>query len=304
MAIYLSLLLSGLLFALQFDVDKYYQTNKPLGIRYPIAYALFGKISSTVILFAVALISGKAFSFNGYTFLAGAAIAILNLTVTIFGMKVLSFGSVVSYTVAIMIGGMAVPAVFGAAVLGEPFGVSRIAAFIMIAAAVILSVGENGKKLSAKEILFYAVVFISNGLIGVFTSLHVSAWAKDVPVTVFSFISSAEAAVIYVPVLFIAIICEKRKRQDEQTEKPVKDKNLLRSLSSAASGALNGVANLLIVVGAAADGIGSVVTYPLSTGGTVFFSLITSAIFYKEKITVKKAISAALIVTALIVYVL
>lgn len=304
MTIYLSLLLSGLLFALQFDVDKYYQSNKPLGIRYPIAYALFGKISSTVILFAVALIAGKAFSFNGYTFLAGAAIAILNLAVTIFGMKVLSFGSVVSYTVAIMIGGMAVPAVFGAAVLGEPFGVNRIAAFIMIAAAVILSVGKNGKKLSAKEILFYAVVFISNGLIGVFTSLHVSVWAKDVPVTVFSLISSAEAAVIYVPVLFIAIICEKRKRQDEQTEKPVKDNNLLRSLSPAASGALNGVANLLIVVGAAADGIGSVVTYPLSTGGTVFFSLITSAIFYKEKITVKKAISAALIVTALIVYVL
>lgn len=304
MKIYLSLLLSGLLFALQFDVDKYYQANKPLGGKHTIAYALFGKISATAVLFAVVMISGESFSFNGYTILAGAAIAILNLSVTIFGMKVLSFGSVVSYTVAVMIGGMTVPAAFGAFALGEPFGFNRITAFFMIAAAVLLSVDGSGKKLTAKEILFYAAVFFSNGLIGVFTSLHVSVWAKDVPVSVFTFISNAEAAIIYAPALIAAIVSEKRKRTGEAEQFTAKRKPTTVKLSPAAAGVLNGVANLLLAFGAAADGIGSVVTYPLGTGGTVLFSLITSALFYKEKITFKKAAGAALIVAALIVYVL
>lgn len=130
--IYFVLLLSGLLFAFQFATDKYYQLQKPLGERHTIAYALIGKIAASVLFLAVALISGVAFWCNFYTFIIGAGIALLGLAVTVYGMRVLAIGSVSTYTVSIMIGGMAVPAVFGAAVLSEPFGINRIFAFVMI----------------------------------------------------------------------------------------------------------------------------------------------------------------------------
>ena len=195
----LLLLLSGALFAVQFCINKFFQLYKPPGNASSTLYALLGKVAAIAVFFFCVLLSGAAFWGNGYTVLAGAAQALLNLAVTIIGVHALNVGSVEMYTVSMMIGGMAVPAVFGACFLGEKVTVTRVAAFLLIAFAVVLSAKGEKKKLTWKAVLFYAALFLCNGFMGVFTALHTNIWGKDVNDFTFMFVTSVTAALCYLP---------------------------------------------------------------------------------------------------------
>ena len=304
----LLLLLSGALFAAQFCINKFFQLYKPPGNASSALYALFGKVAAVVVFFFCVLLSGTTFWGNGYTVLAGVAQALLNLAVTIIGVYALNVGSVGMYTVSMMIGGMTVPAVFGAGFLGDKVTVSRIAAFFLIAIAVVLSAKGEKKKLTRNAVLCYAALFFCNGFMGVFTALHTNIWGKDVNDFTFMFVSSSAAAVCYLPAWFLL-----RKRETTQTDAaflPPRYKQLssrrkmLYFLSPFLFGGLNGVANLFLVVGTADATIGSVVSFPLVTGGTILFTSLLSRLLYGEKSDWKALIGNALIMVALFIFVL
>lgn len=304
----LLLLLSGALFAVQFCINKFFQLYKPPGNASSALYALFGKVAAVVVFFFCVLFQGAAFRGNGYTVLVGVAQALLNLAVTIIGVYALKIGSVGMYTVSMMIGGMAVPAVFGACFLGEKVTVTRAAAFFLIAIAVVLSAKGEKKKLTRKAVMFYVALFLCNGFMGVFTSLHTNIWGKDVNDFTFMFVTSAAAAVCYLPAWLIF-----RKRELGQTEtatfSPLYNnltsrRKALYFLSPFLFGALNGIANLFIVIGTADVKIGSIVSFPLVTGGTILFTSLLSLLFYREKHEWKTLVGNALIIVALIIFVL
>ncbi|MGN1053505.1 MAG: hypothetical protein ACI4SH_08980 [Candidatus Scatosoma sp.] len=304
----LLLLLSGALFAVQFCINKFFQLYKPPGNASSVLYALLGKVAAVAVFFFCVLTNGAAFWGNAYTVLAGVAQAFLNLAVTIIGVHALNVGSVGMYTVSVMIGGMAVPAVFGACFLGEKVTVTRVAAFLLIAVAVLLSANGEKKKITRKAILFYAALFFCNGFMGVFTALHANIWGKDVNSFTFMFVTSAAAAICYLPAWLLL-----RKREPAQTaaaflpplyKQMSPRRKTLYFFSPFLFGGLNGAANLFIVVGTADAAIGSVVSFPLVTGGTILFTSLLSRLFYGEKPDWKTVFGNALITVALIVYVL
>ena len=302
---YFLLLLSGLLFALQFCTNKYFQTYKPRGEASSAAYTLLGKTAAAAVFFVCLLVGGDPLFGNGYTVLIGALQAALNLMIMIFSIKVLAIGSVGMYTVFMTIGGMSVPAVFGICFLGDEFRYTRLLAFILIAVAVVLSARGEKKKLSLKALTFYLLLFFGNGLYGVFTALHTNRLGVGIPDVTFMFVTSWVAVLCTLPVLAAVYVKEKKAGvlTAQRLELKPAAKTLYR-LSPYLAGILNGVANLLIVIGTTADGIGSVVTFPLMTGGTILFTTIFSWLFYKEKPSVGKWISVALILLALVVFIL
>lgn len=303
----LLLLLSGILFAVQFNVNKYFQLYKPDGNSSAVCFALLGKASSAVLFFLCVLLSGESFTANGYTLLVGGAQAFLNLAVMVFGVYVLKIGSVGAYSVSVMIGGMAVPVLFGACFFDEKLSPARGAALILIAVAVVLSAKGEKKKLTVKAFLLYAVLFLCNGFMGVFTALHTNLWGKGTGDFTFMSVTSAVAVACYLPVLAI-VRRRERKRGTSDGESSCRNlprkQKILSRLSPFLSGALNGVANLFIVIGTASEGIGSVVSFPLVTGGTILFTSIFSRLFYGEKQSRRTVVGNLLILASLIVFVL
>ena len=79
---------------------------------------------------------------------------------------------------------------------------------------------------------------------------------------------------------------------------------MLYFLSPFLFGGLNGVANLFLVVGTADATIGSVVSFPLVTGGTILFTSLLSRLLYGEKPDWKALVGNALIMVALFIFVL
>ena len=304
--IYAILMFAGLLFSLQFCVNKYFQKYKPKGETASTLFALLGK-AATLLIFLLCIIFHKdAFWGNYYTVLVGAASAVFSLLITFFGIRVLAVGSVATYTISMMIGGMAVPIVFGVLLFHEPFGWMRILAFVLIAIAVVLSVRGDGKKINAKALVLYAIIFLCNGFSGVFTSLHSNLWGTDISKFTYMFTTSAVACAVYVPVLLIIFLCERKKEVSMLKTQNLQSRRqkVFFCVSPFLAGILNGVANFLTVIGTASSGIGSVVTFPLTTGGTILFTVFLSRLFYKEKITLKKILSAVLIVVALVIFIL
>lgn len=304
----LLLLLSGILFAVQFNANKYFQLYKPDGNSSAVCFALLGKASSAVLFFLCVLLSGEPFTANGYTLLVGGAQAFLNLAVMVFGVYVLKIGSVGAYSVSVMIGGMAVPVLFGACFFDEKMSPARGAALILIAVAVVLSAKGEKKNLTVKAFLLYAVLFLCNGFMGVFTALYTNLWGKGTGDFTFMSVTSAVAVACYLPVLAIARRRERKRGNPPDGESSCR--NLTRKqkvffrLSPFLSGALNGVANLFIVIGTASEGIGSVVSFPLVTGGTILFTSIFSRLFYGEKQSRRTIVGNLLILASLIVFVL
>ncbi len=299
---HLLLLLSGLLFAAQFCVDKYYQTYKPDTQSSSVLYALSGKAAATAVFFVCTFVSGDALFGNIYTLLVGIVQAALNLIIILDGMRVLSEGSVAAYTITMMIGGMAVPAVFGICFLGDKITVIRIAAFVLIAAAVTLSVRGEKKKIRPVVLLLYTALFVCNGAIGIFTALHTNLWGVDIPYFTFMLAASSVAAAGYLPIFGIMNLRERKKLPLPPPSLPGNTAALFYRISPFAAGILNGAANLLIVIGTAASETGSAVTFPLVTGGTVLFTTVLARLFYKEKLCAGKCIGIAMIIAALTLF--
>ncbi len=306
------LLAAGLLFSLQFCLNKYFQTYKPKGESSSVRFALFGKSAASIFFLLLIPLTCRTYFGNGYTVLVAAVQAALNLLITLLGVRVLSEGSVALYTLAMMLGGMAVPVVFGVFLFGDSFGWLRALAFLLIAVAVVLSVGGERKKPTVRAAVMYAALFLCNGFIGVFTALHTNAWGETVPDVTFMFTACWVATACYLPVLAGTALYERRKfeRMTKESTPLTHLKNLSKKtkifyiLSPVLAGVFNGVANFLIVIGTAADGIGSAVTFPLVTGGTILFTTLTSLFFYKEKPSLKKWLGIALIIAALVIFIL
>lgn len=314
MGVCLLLLLSGMLFAVQFCINKYFQTYKPRGETSTVLYAVYGKAVSAVLFLIIIPFTVKIYWGNSYTVLVGVVHAVLNLIITLVGIRVLSVGSVAFYTIAMMIGGMAVPVVFGVFLFSDGFGWMRGLAFVLIAAAVVLTAGGERKKPTLKAVIMYVILFLCNGFIGVFTALHTNIWGKGIPDVTFMFGASVVAVACYMPAMLIIWLCEKRRKTCEPVtpeNTPVKTYSDLGTagkifyrLSSVFAGIAGSLGNYLIVMGTAAEGIGSVVTFPLVTGGTILFTTLLSLIFYREKPKIKQWIGIVLIPVALVIFIL
>ena len=170
---YLALVFSALIFSSQFLITRQYQRRNGTGFMSSVRLSLFAY--ATIALFF--LVKGSiAFGrlnvgFSFFTLGMTLGVAVVSLSCAYMGIKVLSVGDMSVYSVFMMLGSMVLPSLAGILFFGESFGwLKAIALFLMIA-AVIISIGGK-KKISAKAIAYYVGIFVMNGLIGVFFTVH------------------------------------------------------------------------------------------------------------------------------------
>lgn len=169
---FLYLFIACVFFSLQFIFQKLFE-KKTIG---SFSVCLWNQIVGCAVGVAFLLVkTGGAFSavtadgfVYGFLYLVSGMICSV---ATIFSMGCGNVGTVGTYCLA---GGMIIPFVYGILALGEDAGFFKWLGIIVLCASLIPSVirkGEKGKT-NVKFVIYALIVFVTNGLVSVFSKMH------------------------------------------------------------------------------------------------------------------------------------
>ena len=114
MQYYLFILAAVVLLALQFSTNKAYGQRRGDGERASLIFAAACGFASAAITFVIACLTG-GFRFTPFSLLLGAVMASLSCAYTLIGFKIMALGDMSVFMMFLMLGGMMLPYIFGAA---------------------------------------------------------------------------------------------------------------------------------------------------------------------------------------------
>lgn len=253
--------LSALLFSLQFVFTDSFRRENGNALVSSLKFSLYAGISGVVIL-----LTFNKFSLNvsAFSFALASIFSFISVSLMFCSLKAFEYANLSVYSVFCMIGGMALPFIYGA-LSGENITISKIVCFIFISLSVFLS--ANPEKSSKKANIYYFLVFLLNGLVGVVSTLHQTLSEYNVDSTSFVILSQITTIVLTLSLLLFT-----------------KERSFKINFKSFAyctgHSVVNSVGNLWLLI--ALIHLPASVQYPIVTGGTIVFSTIIS-ILRKEK---------------------
>ena len=179
------------------------------------------------------------------------------------------------YSLFSMLGGMALPFAQGILFYSEDMTLAKTVCFLFILAALLLTVKRGEKK---RGTLYYAGIFILNGMSGVLSKIYTSAPFEKASAAGYSTMSSLCSVVIAA----ILLITLGKKMGSTPPHTP------LSLTMSAISGATNKIANFLLIIALAH--VDASVQYPMVTGGVMIVS--TAVCFFSKKIPTKREVAS------------
>ena len=274
---YLLLTLSVTMFGVQFYMNSKYQREAGTGA--PSVFT-FNLISSAVGAICLCIINRFDLSITLFSFFIALLAALNSVACNICTLKSLEKVNLSLYSLFSMLGGMMLPFVVGMIFYREPLTLAKGLCLAVICTALLITV-DLKKKASGGEI-FYIGVFFFNGMSGVFSKIHTDAINKGVISTASSAGYSFWISLISVFVSLSALLILGKK---------VKKPSGRALLWGAGGGALNRIANFLLLIALAA--LPASVQYPFVTGGVIIVSTIISALT-KQKPSVRELCAVAL----------
>lgn len=274
------LAVSALLFSSQFLFNQKFEEEYGSSLYSSLLFSFLSSLGGFVILFAL---NGFRMDFSPFSAVIAAISAVIGILYTIASVKSFEEVNLSAYSVFAMLGGMLLPFLYGIVFRSENITVMKILCCVFIIISLIFTIDFKSK--SDKKI-YYATVFMLNGLTGVCSIIHQSG-ANAVNSFSYLMLSRIAAFVICIPFL----LCIRK------TNPKAPAKNAL--LYSFGFSAFCGIGNLLVLL--ALRHIQASVQYPIITGGVMFASLIISIIRH-EKIGKREALAtvAAFVSTILI----
>ena len=270
--IIISVILFGACFKSQ-DIYREIQGNAN-GIKITLQYSL---ICSAAGLISLILINGLKFEFTLFTFIMALLAALNGFGFSFCSFKALGKINLSLYSLYSMLGGMVLPFFQGIIFYDESITLAKIICVIFITAALSITVNKGERKNGA---LYYAGVFVLNGMSGVLSKMFSSAeFAK----------TSAESYSIWICVCSILISSAALLIFFRNTKKDEKLKKIPATIGIGAfSGVANKIANLLLVI--ALMHVDASVQYPMVTGGVMIVSTVI-CFFGKNKPSKKEILS-------------
>ena len=264
---YLLIALAALLFSSQFMFNNGFQKENETGWNSTVKLTFY----TSVIGFVITLIVNKfALNFSLFSWEIATIYAFVCILLNYCTIKVFEYASLSVYSVFSMIGGMALPFVYGLT-KGEELKLSKIICFLLISLSIILMMKRDKK--SNKAFLYYMGVFILNGMVGVISSYHQSKTLLCVDSGSFLMLTK-----IIMTVLSLLVML---KTKDYK----LSTKSCLYCVGISG---FNSIANLMLLF--ALLHLPTSVQYPMVTGGTIVFSTVIDLI-RKEKVSIREIIA-------------
>lgn len=271
---YTLVIISTVLFSLQFLFTQRFQETSGTGMKPTLVFSLY---KSLVIIFMMLLISGFKIGFSWFSLLMATVYAVSSMAMSYYSLKAFAVANLSVYSVFSMLGGMILPFFLGVLFFDEGDKlVFKIICCALIVVAVLLNI-KSGKQ-DKKALFYYFAVFVLNGMSGVISKLHQSSPYSPVDSTSFMLWSSVVTVVLSAAWLLIAY------RQIPL----IKGKNIFFVTGY---GVFNGLGNLFLLIALSGEsGLPASVQYPLVTGGVMVCSTIISTV-RKEKLTVREYVA-------------
>ena len=289
--IFVSVFMFGGMFALQ-DV---YRSKVGAGLKVSIQFSLMTAIPGLIILL---IMNGFKFEFTWFTLIMALINSLSSFCMTFCGFRALERINLSLYSLFMMLGGMILPYFQGILVYNEPITGAKIICFILICAAIALTVdikkpkksdsqdGENADAPKRKSgFIYYFVIFVLNGMSGVMSKYFTEAPFEKTSAAGYSILSALTSIVMAAAIMVAIVVKEKGNG--------IKIKHTPLTVGIAASnGILNRVANYILVI-TLANGVDSSIQYSIVTGGVIAVS--TAVAFLNVKKPKMKEIISAVI---------
>ena len=259
---YAIIILSVIMFGGCFALKDVYRAKRGSGIKISLQFSLTSSIAA---LFAMAIISGLKFEFTTFTLIMAVLSSLNGFAFTFFSFKALAVTNLSVYSLFSMLGGMVLPFAQGILFYDEDLTLAKSVCFLFIFVALILTVERGEKKRGA---LYYAGIFILNGMSGVISKIYTSAPFEKASAAGYSTLGALSSVII--AALLLIILGKKMGETPKSTPFTIG--------ISAVSGITNKIANFLLVVALAH--VDASVQYPMVTGGVM---IISTAVCYLSK---------------------
>lgn len=265
---------SVIMFGIQFFFNDKYQKEAGSGTA---ATFLFTFLSSLAGLFCLLVINKFNISYTPFTLIMSFLASLNILLYNYCSLKAFEHINLSLYSLFAMLGGMVLPFITGILFYGEPLTIGNTICLVLITIALALTVGKGSAK-SKKATIYYAGVFVLNGMAGVISKAYQSADYTKCNEAVYS-IWAAIFGVLTAGIILLAL----RKKLPKISPKAL--------FYTTGYGAINKIANFLLLIALAV--LPASVQYPFVTGGVMIVSTAIS-IITKQKPSKKELISVLL----------
>lgn len=245
-------------------------------------------------LIIIMLSMGTPLEFSWFSLAcAGSAMAFV-LAYRVVGFAMMKKGGMTLFTLFLMVGGMAVPYLYGVIFLHEDLPVMRIVGLVVIVAGVVLSnIGDGKQKINLSVILLGLAAFFLNGFTGVSLKIHQDPRFADLAVGSEGYML-IQAIVLFVisTVLTVVGLIKSGNRikpvlKADSNRASLKPAVLLLPVGlglavSFGGAAVNGIGDLFQLLAAAK--IPASAQFPICTGGCIAVSALADALVFKSKL--------------------
>ncbi len=286
---YLLLLLAVILMALQFVMNKLFQSKNGSGMMTSLLYTTLTGLATGVIFFCI---NGCRLTITPFSLLCAVIVAGLCLGYALLGFRIFSLGNFSMFSMFLMLGGMLLPFLYGMLFLGDGALLSQRSMMCRMAGVVLLTVSMIFPYLGQKQqgdapdkkrrkTLFFALcicVFFMNGFVSIVSKLHqIETGHATVDNNSFVILTNTINGVCSgIALLFLHL---RKKEKPRLADTFSKWQLLLVVLGYAV---FNGAAYLLQLI-VAASPLPASVQYPMITGGSIVLSALAGLLFFHEK---------------------
>ncbi len=270
---YSLIILASLLSSFQFVFNNSYQKENGSGWRSALDFSLYGTIIGLVVMLFICKFHIE------FTWFA-AAVAFVYAIVTVLynyaSVKALENANLSVYSLFTMLGGMALPFLYGTIFCNEELSVFKVLCFVMIAVSLFITLKKEERKKGAVK--YYILIFILNGMFGVLSKFHLMNESQCIDSSSLLFWAKA----------FTAVICLVLVLFDAKNTKKLSPKSI-GSISGYALFSTFGGWLILISL----DHLPASVQYPMITGGVIAFTALVGS-FFGQKPSKKEIVAAVI----------
>ncbi len=259
---YALIILSVCMFGGTFVFNREYQKIRGSDPRASFTFSL---ISALVGLPVLLIINGFKLEFTVFTLIMATLSSLNGIAFTSCSLRAMGYINLSLFSLFSMLGGMALPFVAGILFFGERLTVAKAICFVLITAALGVTVKMDGERKGGVK--YYIGIFVFNGLSGVFSKTFEAMPFDKTSAAGYSVLSAAVTVVLSAVVLAIVM---KRYPAERMTAPAF--------LFCGGHGALNRVANFILVLALAH--VDASVQYPMVTGGVI---IVSTAVCFLSK---------------------
>lgn len=285
---YSLIMLSVVMFGSTFALKDVYRKQRGGGLKISLEFSFIGAIAGLVVLTAI---NGFSLQFTWFSLLMATLVSLNNLAFSFCSFKALGIINLSMYSLFSMLGGMLLPFLQGILFFHEEFTVSKAVCLAFICASLLLTLKKDGGKRSGR--IYYALVFVFNGLSGVLAKIFQAAptaWktmpsGEAVTATGYSVLSALTTLVLTGALLLT--LFRGKPYEKEQSRRGI----VIGTVIGFVSGPINRLANWILQL--SLDFVETSVQYPMVTGGTIIVSTVI-CFFTKSRPTVREVVSVVL----------